>query len=130
MKLFKVKCNGAALVCISVGFYERKGWDMWPSMMSLSKCTHTHTAVSSEHTHTHTHTYTHTPPEQWAANTVAPREQLGVRCLAQGHLSCGIEALPPPTVPAGLEPATFGLQIRLYTLGHDFIYLFIYLYLF
>ncbi len=39
----------------------------------------------------------------------APREQLGVRCLAQGsHLSRGIEgaestgySLPPPTIPAG-----------------------------
>ncbi len=50
----------------------------------------THTAVS-EHTHTQ------------AANAAAPREQLGVRCLAQGsHLSRGIEggesagySLPP-----------------------------------
>ncbi len=138
MKLFKVKCNGAALVCISVGFYERKGWDMWPSMMSLSKCTHTHThtAVSSEHTHTHTHThtYTHTPtvnthPEQWAANTVAPREQLGVRCLAQGHLSCGIEALPPPTVPAGLETRTCDLRVTNPTLYiRPRLYLFICIY--
>uniref|UniRef100_A0A3Q3MCS3 Endoplasmic reticulum metallopeptidase 1 n=1 Tax=Mastacembelus armatus TaxID=205130 RepID=A0A3Q3MCS3_9TELE len=31
-------------------------------------------------------------PEQWAANAAVPREQLGVRCLAQGsHLSRGIE---------------------------------------
>ncbi len=29
--------------------------------------------------------------EQWAANVAAPGEQLGVRCLAQGHLSHGIE---------------------------------------
>ncbi len=51
---------------------------------------HTHTAVnthSSEHTHT-----MNTHPEQWAAiYAVAPGEQLGVRCLAQGHLSHGIE---------------------------------------
>ncbi len=34
----------------------------------------------------------HTHPEQWAAIYAAvPREQLGVRCLAQGHLSRGIE---------------------------------------
>ncbi len=42
----------------------------------------------SEHRHTvNTHT------EQWAAiYAVAPGEQFGVRCLAQGsHLSCGIE---------------------------------------
>ncbi len=32
----------------------------------------------------------HTHLEQWAADTAAPREQLGVRCLAQGsHLSRG-----------------------------------------
>ncbi len=76
---------------------------------------HTH---SSEHTHT-----VNTHPEQWAAIYVAvPGEQLGVRCLAQGHLSRGIEggesagySLPPPTIPAGprLEPVTFGLRVRL-----------------
>ncbi len=45
---------------------------------------HTH---SSEHTHT-----VNTHPEQWAAiYTAAPGEQLGVRCLAQRHLSCGIK---------------------------------------
>ncbi len=33
-----------------------------------------------------------THPEQWAAiYAAAPGEQLGVRCLAQGHLSRGIE---------------------------------------
>ncbi len=45
---------------------------------------HTH---SSEHTHT-----VNTHQEQWAAiYAAAPGEQLGVRCLAQGHLSRGIE---------------------------------------
>ena len=73
---------------------------------------------SSEHTHT-----VNTHPEQWAAiYAAAPGEQLGVRCLAQGHLSHGIEggertvhALPPPTIPAGprLELTTFGLRVRL-----------------
>ncbi len=76
---------------------------------------HTH---SSEHTHT-----VNTHPEQWAAiYAAAPGEQLGVRCLAQGHLSRGIEggksavhSLPPPTIPAGprLEPVTFGLRAQL-----------------
>ncbi len=54
-------------------------------------------------THTHTHTV-NTHPEQWAAiYAAAPGEQWGVRCLAQGHLSRGIEGresavyLPPPT---------------------------------
>ncbi len=58
---------------------------------------------SSEHTHT-----VNTHPEQWAAiHAAAPGEQLGVRCLAQGCLSRGIEggentvhSLPPPTIPA------------------------------
>ncbi len=77
---------------------------------------HTH---SSEHTHT-----VNTNPEQMAAifYAAAPGEQLGVRCLAQGHLSRGIEggestvhSLPPPTIPAGprLELTTFGLRVWL-----------------
>ncbi len=46
---------------------------MYPSKV------HTH---SSEHTH-----HEHTHPEQWAASYVAAHgEQLGVQCLAQGHL--------------------------------------------
>ncbi len=63
-----------------------------------------------------THTM-NTHPEQWAAiYAAAPREQLGVRCLAQGHLSRSIESavhsLPPPTISAGprLKLATFGLH--------------------
>ncbi len=63
-----------------------------------------------------------THPEQWAANAVAPGEQLGVRCLVQGHLSRGIEggeravhSLPHlQFLPdLRLEPATFGLRVRL-----------------
>ncbi len=68
--------------------------------------------------------------EQWAANAVAPGEQLGVRCLAQGsHLSHGIEggesagySLPPPTIPAGPEFRTHDHRVTsptLYPLGHD-----------
>ncbi len=68
-----------------------------------------------------------THPEQWAAIYVAaPGEQVGFRCLAQGHLSRGIEAIEggesavQTTIPAGprLEPATFGLRVRLS--NHDF----------
>ncbi len=80
--------------------------------------------IISAHTQQWTHTHTvNTHPEQWAAiYAAAPGEQLGVRCLAQGHLSRGIEggesavhSLPPPTIPAGprLEPATFRLRVRL-----------------
>ncbi len=55
------------------------------SAFNPSKCTHT--AVSSEQTHT-----VNTHPEQWAAiYAAAPGEQLGVQCLAQGHLSRGID---------------------------------------
>ncbi len=61
---------------------------------------------------------------------MAPGEQLGIRCLAQGsHLGRGIEggesagySLPPPTIPAGLETRTHDLQVTsptLYRLGHD-----------
>ncbi len=40
----------------------------------------------------HTQQRTHTHPEQWATiYAAAPGEQLGVRCLAQGHLRHGIE---------------------------------------
>ncbi len=77
-------------------------------------------AINPSKVHTHT---VNTHPEQWAAiYAAAPGEQLGVRCLAQGHLSRGIEggesavhSLPPPTIPAGprLELATFGFRVRL-----------------
>ncbi len=62
----------------------------WPILgicalqLTHPKCTHT--AVN-----THTHTV-NTHLEQWAAiYAAAPGEQLGVQCLAQGHLSRGIE---------------------------------------
>ncbi len=71
---------------------------------------------------THTHTM-NTHPEQWAAiYAAAPGEQLGVRCLAQGHFSRGnegeesaVHSLPPPTIPAGLrlELAPFQLWVQL-----------------
>ncbi len=112
---------------------KRKAHDVWPSMVTHiqnlcsafnpSKCTHT--AVN-----THTHTV-NTHPEQWAAIYVAaPGEQLGARCLAQGHLSRGIEggeravhSLHPPTIPAGPETRTRNLwatSLALYPLGHTY----------
>ncbi len=73
---------------------------------------HTH---SSENTHT-----VDTHQEQWAAIYAAvPGEQLGVRCLAQEHLSHGIEvdralvihAPPLQSLPdLRLETATFGYE--------------------
>ncbi len=109
-----------------------KKWrDIRPSMVThtLNSCSafnpskvHTH---SSEHTHT-----MNTHLEQWAAiYAAAPGEQLGVRCLAQGHLSCGIEggetlnsgesavhSFPPPTIPAGPETRTHNLWVTSPTL--------------
>ncbi len=84
-----------------------------------------HLTHPSAHTHSSEHTHTvNTHPEQWAAvYAAAPGVQLGVRCLAQGHLSRGIEggessgySLPPPTITAGPETRTrdLRLQVRLY----------------
>ncbi len=83
----------------------------WPILkicalhLTYPKCTHT--AVN-----THTHTV-NTHSEQWAAiYAAAPGEQLGVRCLAQGHLVVVLSwrerctftpPPPPPTIPAGLR---------------------------
>ncbi len=57
------------------------------------------------------------------SHVTAPGEQLGVQCLAQGHLSRGIEgrentgySLPPPTIPAGPEIRTHNLWITSPTL--------------
>ncbi len=69
----------------------------------------------------HTHRE-HTPGAVGSHLCCGAGEQLGVRCLAQGHLSRDIEggesavhSLPPPTIPAGprLELATFRLRVRL-----------------
>ncbi len=57
-------------------------------------------------------------PEQWAAiYAAAPGEQLGVWCLIQGHLSCGIDcgesaahSFPPPTIPAN---PSFGIFLNI-----------------
>ncbi len=51
------------------------------------------------------------------SHVTAPGEQLGVRCLAQGHLSRGIEGGYSPhqqSLPdLRFEPTTFGLRVRL-----------------
>ncbi len=44
--------------------------------------------------------------EQWAADIVAPGEQLGVRCLAQGSHLCRGHFLPEPR----FEPTTSGYK--------------------
>ncbi len=96
----------------------------WPILgiralhLTHPKCTHT--AVN---THTHTYTYReHTPGAVGSYLCCGAQGAVGGSCLAQGHLSRGIEggesavhSLPPPTIPAGprLELATFRLQVRL-----------------
>ncbi len=94
--------RGRTDLCVCVWRDVTYGQVWWPILgicalqINPSKV-HTH---SSELTHT-----VNTHPEQWAAiYAAAPGEQLGVRCLAQGHLSRGIEggesfgySLPPPT---------------------------------
>ncbi len=99
--------------------------DIQPSMVTHTRNSCSAFNPSNMHTHTavNTHTpWTHTRSSGQPFYAAAPGEQLGVRCLAQGHLSRGIEggesavhSLPPPTIPAGprLEPATFGLRVRL-----------------
>ncbi len=63
---------------------------VWWPILEMCTLLLTHPSAHTEQwTHTHTHTpWTHI---QWAANASAPGEQLGVRCLAQGHLSRGVE---------------------------------------
>ncbi len=98
LQLFKIlcgiSCNTLECDATFLRMESESEWrDIRPSIVThtLNLCSafnpskvHTH---SSEHTHT-----VNTHPEQWAAiYAVTPREQLGVRCLAQGHLSRGIE---------------------------------------
>ncbi len=102
---------GAELACLQFRSFTYREFVL---CIYLSKVL-THTAVN-------THTVS-TNPEQWAAiYAAAPGEQLGVQCLAQGHLSRDIEGgesavhlLPRPKIPAGprLEFTTFGLRVRL-----------------
>ncbi len=73
--------------------------------------------IQSAHTQqwTHTHSSEHTPGAVGSQSCFGARG--AVRCLAQGHLSRGIEgeesaehSLPPPTIPAGPETRTYNLS--------------------
>ncbi len=88
---------------------------VWWPILGICALQITHPKCTQQWTKTHCE---HTQP----IYTATPVEQLGVRCLAQGHLSRAIEggksavhSLPPPTIPAGLklELTTFGLRVRL-----------------
>ncbi len=82
----------------------------------------THTAVNTHTVNTH--------PEQWAAiYASAPGEQLGVRCLAQGHLVVVLKmerelynhSLHQQSLPArdsNLQPLDY--ESDSLPLGHDF----------
>ncbi len=94
----------------------------WPILeigpLHLTHPTHPHTQQWVVNTHT-----VNTHPEQWAAIAPAPGEQLGVQCLAQGHLSHGIEggesavhSQSPSSIPAGPEIQTRNLWITSLTL--------------
>ncbi len=96
-------------------------WAKNPSPNTNDIYTHTHTHIHTVNTDrelTHTHTpWTHTR-RSGAIYAVAPREQLGVRCLAQGYLSCGIEggesavhSFPPLPASLRFELATFRLRV-------------------
>ncbi len=95
--------------------YQKINGVVWPSMV-----THTRNLCSAFNPSKCTLTVVNTHPEQWAAIAAVPREQLGVRCLAQGsHLSRGIEggenarcSLPPPTIPAEIRTHNLELQVR------------------
>ncbi len=80
-------------------------------------------ALHLTHPSAHTHCE-YTPGAVGSHIAAAPREQLGVQCLAQGHLSRGIEggesagySLPPPTFPAGPETRTLDLRVTSPTLS-------------
>ncbi len=76
---------------------------------------HTH---SSEHTHT-----VNTHPEQWAAiYAAAPGEQLGVRCLAQGHLSRGIEGGESAARDSNSQPLDYDSDSLFFLLSTIFIF--------
>ncbi len=83
----------------------------WNSCSAFTHRKCTHTAVN-------THTHCEHTPGVVGSYAAAPGEQLRVRCLAQGHLSRGIEggegaghSLPPPTIPAGPRLTNFGLRV-------------------
>ncbi len=75
-------------------YWKKWKWcDIWPSMVTYTRNLCSAFNPSKVHTYSSERTHTvNTHPEQWAAiYAVAPGEQLGVRCLAQGYLSHGIE---------------------------------------
>ncbi len=92
---------------------------VWWPILEIGPLTHPSAHTQQWVVNIHT---VNTHPEQWAAIAPAPGE-LGFRCLAQGHLSHGIEggesavhSQSPPSIPAGPEIRTRNLWITSLTL--------------
>ncbi len=95
---------------------------VWWPILEIGPLHLTHPSAHTQQWVVNTHTV-NTHPEQWAAIAPAPGEQLGVQCLAQGHLSHGIEdgesavhSQSPPSIPARPEIRTHNLWITSLTL--------------
>ncbi len=91
---------------------------VWWPILEIGPLHLTHPSAHTQQWVVNTHTV-NMHPDQWAAIAPAPGEQLGVRCLAQGHLSHGIEGgesavhsqSPLQSLPdLRFEPATFGYK--------------------
>ncbi len=101
---------------------KKKYFQVWWPILEVGALHLTHPSAHSQQWVVNTHTVnTHT--EQWAAIAIVPGEQFGVRCLAQGHLSHGIEggesavhSQSPPSIPARHEIRTHNLWIISLTL--------------
>ncbi len=111
-KLYNAECKKSLQVLSAPALYEVKWSDMWQVWWPILGTCALHLTHPSAHTHSSEH-------------TAAPREQLGVGCLAQGsHLSRGIEggesagySVPPPTIPGGPETQTRDLGVTSPTLS-------------
>ncbi len=120
-KFSPLDASKTLLVHTVVGFNNNNNvmyCQVWWPILEIGALHLTHPSAHTQQWVVNTHTV-NTHPEQWAAIDPAPGEQLGVRCLAQGHLSHGIEggesavhSQSPPSMPdLRFEPTTFGLQV-------------------
>ncbi len=97
----------SSILCINALYIVMYCQVWWP-ILEIGPLHLTHPSAHTQQWVVNTHTV-NTHPE--AAIAPAPGEQLGVRCLAQGHLSRGIEggesavhSQSPPSTPAGVNP--------------------------
>ncbi len=122
-KLWKYKIKSFAAYFVSFTFWvlKLKGKEKEKEMKRKWRVPYLEFVLCTNLTHPSAHTV-NTHPEQWAANAAAPGEQLGVRCLAQGHLVVVLRVERALVIHSPhwqsllvlrLEPATFGLQVWL-----------------